>query len=448
MTRAGVFLDKLRRRLSGGGFLTSVALLAGGTAFAQAVTMLAAPVLTRIYSPGDYGLVAVYGSILGIVGVLSSLRYEVAIPLPPDDETAANVLALCLVLVFALTGVMLVVVPWAEDAVVRWTNAPGLRPFLWLVPVGFLLGGLYNALNYWALRKRAFGRITRTRVNQSLSGTGTNLTLGLLGLKPVGLLIGTMVSVSAGIGTLAALAWRQDRKAIKAIGPRAMVLGAVRYAKFPLIASWSAVLNTLAFALPMLLISRLFGTDVAGEVALVNRTLGLPLGLIGGAIAQVYFAEGAELAAKAPDRLYPLFMRTTKRLAVVAAIVAAVGLAAPLLFGPLFGPKWNDAGLYALLLTPVFVAQVFGNPLSMTAAIGERQGLQLFGDALRAGLVVGVFALGHQLGLKAPPVLGMYAGVMAVTYAVYWLVYAHIARHVGGAGGAPGGRSGERSLGR
>ena len=74
----------------GEGVLHSVAKLAGGTAVSRLVVLMAAPLLTRIYTPDDFGVLAVYGSIVNIAVVLSSLRFEFAIPLPEQEDVTAN----------------------------------------------------------------------------------------------------------------------------------------------------------------------------------------------------------------------------------------------------------------------------------------------------------------------------------------------------------------------
>jgi len=77
--------NQLRRLLPKNAFVRSVSVLVGGTAGAQILLVLAAPLLTRLYTPEDFGLLAVYASLLALIGVISSLRYELAIPLPEDD---------------------------------------------------------------------------------------------------------------------------------------------------------------------------------------------------------------------------------------------------------------------------------------------------------------------------------------------------------------------------
>ncbi|HOX23097.1 MAG TPA: hypothetical protein PLL10_06490, partial [Elusimicrobiales bacterium] len=82
-------------------FARGVAVLAGGTAIGQGLVLALSPVVSRLYTPDDFGTLAVYASFLGIATVIVSLRYEIAIPLPEDDKVAANLLGLSLLLALA-----------------------------------------------------------------------------------------------------------------------------------------------------------------------------------------------------------------------------------------------------------------------------------------------------------------------------------------------------------
>jgi len=130
----------LRRLLPKNTFARGVSVLVGGTAAAQLLTVLAAPLLTRLYSPEDFGLLAVYGSLLALIGVMSSLRYELAIPLPEDDGEAANLAVLSLILVgisALLSGVLVLLL---DTAIADALGVPALADYSWLLPVGVLLG--------------------------------------------------------------------------------------------------------------------------------------------------------------------------------------------------------------------------------------------------------------------------------------------------------------------
>ena len=144
----------VKRFLPESAFAKNVSVLVGGTALGQVITVLASPLLTRIYTPDDFGTLAVFASFLSIAAVIASLRYELAIPLPEDDKTAANVLALSLSIVVGNSLLAGILVWLFGGKVVNVINAPQLRPYLWLLPLGIFGVGTYQVLNYWAIRKK------------------------------------------------------------------------------------------------------------------------------------------------------------------------------------------------------------------------------------------------------------------------------------------------------
>ena len=80
-------LDKVNAKLNAqGGFLKSISVLVGGTIFAQAITVLSLPILTRLYNPLDFSIFAIYTSLLAVLSAISCLRFEVAIPISRDEE--------------------------------------------------------------------------------------------------------------------------------------------------------------------------------------------------------------------------------------------------------------------------------------------------------------------------------------------------------------------------
>src|SRR5690606_40130625 len=107
------FIQKVSARLGAllprNHFARGVSVLVGGAAGSQLLMLLAAPLLTRLYTPEDFGLLAICVGVLAMFGAIASFRYEGAITLPEDNVEAANVAALCLVTVLLMTSVSVVV---------------------------------------------------------------------------------------------------------------------------------------------------------------------------------------------------------------------------------------------------------------------------------------------------------------------------------------------------
>ncbi|MGI5933055.1 MAG: lipopolysaccharide biosynthesis protein, partial [Eubacterium sp.] len=134
-------------------FVTDVLKLVTGTTFAQIIVVLASPLLTRLYGPEAFGFYALFASITGILGVIACMRYELAIMLPKTDEEAANLLGLCLLCVAVVSGLTVPALYFGGDALLSLLRAPGLGPYLILVPPFVFISGVFLALNRWTTFK-------------------------------------------------------------------------------------------------------------------------------------------------------------------------------------------------------------------------------------------------------------------------------------------------------
>lgn len=376
---------------------------------------MASPALTRLYSPEDFGVVAVFTSLLGVVSVVASLRYEQAVPLPTRDDDAYGVLLLALWLV-AIASCLAAFLVWAvPDTIINLFDAKPLRPYLWLLPIGTITTGTYQALSSWSIRQKAFGRLARTKLNQGIGGTGTQIAGGLLAVGPVGLIAGQLLGQSAGVLTLARQVWPRDRSSRSSISTAYSV--ALRYKQFPIIGTPAALLNSAGLQLPALLLASLFGIEWAGWYLLSRRVIGAPLDLIGRSVGQVYFAEAAETARASVSAMRHLFLRYARRLLLLGLPpVAILGLFSPALFKLAFGVDWGPAGHFAQLLSLMFLAQFVVSPLSQTFIILEHQGYLLGLDALKTVIALSAFVVPHALGSSAATAVWCYSLGMFVYY--------------------------------
>jgi O-antigen/teichoic acid export membrane protein len=408
-------INKLKTLLPTGKFARSVTVLAGGTAIGQGLVVLASPLLTRLYSPNDFGVLAVYISILGILAVIASLRYEMSIPLPENDEAAANLLILCLTIVLGISLLTLFGVWFLNDQIVAWTKVTALRQYLWLLPVSILGVGSYQIFNYWAIRKQAFSQIARTKLNQSLALVITQVSFGVLGLGAIGLLLGQLLGNVTGTTTLASLAWQNTRKALKTVSLTSVFHVANRYKRFPLLSSGSALLDSLGSQLPTLFLSALYAPQVAGLLALGQRVVGLPAHLVGSSVAQVYLGESARMAQDSPEKLSRLFWRTLKgQLVIGLPLILLLALPAPWTFPLVFGKDWTEAGLYVQVLSPMFLLAFVSSPLGVTLDVLERQDLHILREITKVFLVIGAMLLSKTIDnepLTAISLLGIASSI-------------------------------------
>ncbi len=416
--------DALQQRLRSGSFLGNVLILAGGTGVAQALVVLVTPILTRLYTPDDFGVLTVFISVLGLMIVVSALRYEIAIPLPASPSFAINLTALSGVILLGMTMILSVFVAVFGADLAALLSVPQLTPYLWLIPLGMFSGGAFQILSYWHIRERRFKRLTQAKIGQSASMASGQLLMGWTQWGAVGLVGGYVLGrVIAGVMLFYALI-RSHRDLLDSISLANIRLAASRYRRFPLLSSWSALLNQGGLQAAPLLFAAFFGAGVAGWFGLAQRVAGIPLTLIGRSVSQVYLGEASRLRNENPVAMRRLFLRTATKLFLYVGVPLVIGgLLAPWVFGFIFGDQWRTSGWYIVALLPMFLGQMVVTPLSQTLNILERQDLQLIWDISRVTVVVAVIWIGHKaLGLSSLSTLALYGGSMFVMYAILFLM--------------------------
>lgn len=407
------------RVLPRGGFARGVGVLASGAGFGQVLTLLAAPIITRLYAPEDFGALAVFTAILAILVTVASLRYELAIPLPESDIEAVNTLALALVLVALVSGLTWIGIILLADPLLNWTRSPNLRGYLWILPISLFFAGWYQVLNYWAIRKAAFGAIARTKLAQGVGSAFIQLSFGVLLAGPIGLLAGQVAGQTAGVTTLGTQLRNSAAGALKTVGRVRIMNALVRYRRFAIISTWSFLANGVSMEVPALLISSNFGSGVTGLYALGLRVLQAPLSLVGSAIGQVFFSRA--IAARRIGRLKGLVLSVFSGLLGLGfPVMGTLAIAAPELFAVVFGPTWREAGAYAQWFSPFLLLVLISSPLSFLPSVLERQGGELALMLLQLTGRVGAVVLGATLGGPGLTI-AMLAGASAIGRFAYIL---------------------------
>lgn len=404
-------------------FTKNVSALAGSAVVAQGISLLASPVLTRLYDPSDFGVFSQFFAIVMVLQVISGLRYEIAIPLAEDDATVVNIAALALVLTLVTSALTTLVITVAGSTVARHWGGESLVPFLWLVPIGMLGGGLFQALSYWAVREKNFGLIARMKVRQSLGSTVAQLGLGLAGAGSMGLILGGLANQVIGSGGLAKRGEVMARFGAARISLASLRTTARTFGGTALASSLSGVINTLGGQLPFLLITSLFGAKAGGFFMLSNKVFYASSELIGNAVAQTYYGEASSRYREDRDGFKRLFLRTSISLLGLGLVVAiAVWVLAPWGIALVFGEKWREAGMYARYLTILFLFNLVCSPVSTTVFILNKQHIQVVWDVFRLLVVAGCLYGAAHLGYDAVQAVLLYSiGAGAALCLLYFI---------------------------
>jgi O-antigen/teichoic acid export membrane protein len=406
-------------------FIRSIFVLAGGTAAAQLLAILALPFITRLYSPAEFSLFAVYVSVSSLISIVACLRLEIAIPMPVSDEDAANLLAIAIsscTCVAILTGIGVAFFP---RQLICLIGQPELLPYLYLLPLGIWVTSLFTAIQYWSTRKKEFNIIAKTRISQTIGGVASQLSLGLIGVGALGLFLGHLVRNGTGLTSLLRHALHEDKMVFKGISWIGMRRIFKRYIRIPQYSLIEAFFNTAGAQIPIIIIAATGTGQEAGYLNLALSALSVPLTVIGSSVAQVYLSQ-----APIELRAGRLGVFTTS---VIGGLIKSgagplilAGILAPVIFPLVFGAEWKRAGELAQWMTPWFVMQFIASPVSMTLQVTGNQRialvLQLFGGTFRIAAVALAAFIANSWTVEVYAISGF------IFYSIYLVIVMRLAQ--------------------
>jgi O-antigen/teichoic acid export membrane protein len=384
-----------------------MATLVFGSGIGRVIGMAATPILTRLYSPEDFGVLAVFTAIVAILAPIVTLRYVLALPLPRHDGVAMNLLAVSMGLILTLSALIALVLWLWGEALLEVVSMRVLAPWWWLIALSVLGTATYEMLTLWATRKRAYKVIAQTNVTQSAAGAAVKIALGLASIQPLGLLIGQVVAQAGGIGRLIRGFHSEFRANWRHVSAERMRKVAWRHRGFPIWQVPSQFLLVFSTQAPMLLCAVFFEPAAVGNLSVAMMLVAIPASLIAQSTARAQYAE-ASMIRHDPKRLYGLTSSVMKKVAVVSIFPSVVVfLFSPVMLPFFLGEEWHLAGTLASMLSLTMFSRMVSHSVISTLSVIERHDIFLKFNVARLFVV--------SASLCIPPLLG--AGIEYTTLA-------------------------------
>ncbi len=415
------FKNFIIKKLDKNIFLRNVLFASGGAAIAQGLNFLFSPVITRMYSPNEYGLMAVFTSVLMILS-FTSLMYEMAIPLEKDDNNAINVAALSFFILSIFILILSILLIFNNDFIFNYFNIDELIPYKFLIVLGIFFVGSNNILIFWMYRRKNFSLISLTQVNQSLSGNMTKIGLGYFGFGATGLLIGTIIKYSAGVFTLIRNFLKKDKSLLLNISFKRIVQNTKKYKNFPIYQTPSMILLRLKNQVPIFALA-FYGTKVVGLFGFAYTITKLPMILVGQSLRNVFFAEAANIGKDNPKKLNKLSNSLFKKMAVFGFIpMLVVIIFGPKLFSLFFGKDWYQSGVFSSILAISIYADLIFSPASRVYEVLERQKFKVVIDLIGLILIIVSFIIARFFDLSPIFAILLYSISMFIIYMTTFII--------------------------
>jgi O-antigen/teichoic acid export membrane protein len=345
----------------------------GGTLVSQIIPLLLTPVLTRIFSPEDFGAYGVYLAIVMLASILVTGRYDLAILIPKSIKQAFLLAETAFLLSILISILLLIAIVVFSDSIVESLSLTGIGNWLYLLPFSIFLAASIQILTNLKIRTSSYKSLSAARISQTSMSNTFFLCSGTFYKFNGALIVGNLLGQIASVVIL----FQNYNKSGRFTRNR--ILGTMKtFSNFPKHLMFAHIINVIAAQMPLLIITNLFGLGAAGFYSIVQRVFGLPSTVLSTSFGEVFKQTASERYKKSGE-CAELFISTLKKLIYISFIPFLIFyFIAPFLFSFVLGSEWGEAGQYAQILTPMFFIRFISMPLSSIIIFAKKTKIDLY----------------------------------------------------------------------
>jgi O-antigen/teichoic acid export membrane protein len=399
-------------------FVNQVLTLLVGTGISQVIQVVTMPVVSRIYSPTDIGIYAIFFSVTSILTIPSAGRYDRAILLPKEESDAIHLTLSSAAIVLGYCVLLFVIITVFGGMLAERFEKQEIKIWLAFIPISVFFLSMYQIFTTFLNRMARYRELARNRVVRAVVMGGVTIGFGMMSMKPMGLvwgaIIGTVIATCLLFVDIARI-YRSDRTPISY---RRSVDLLKRYRDFPKYSIAAALANGVSMEMPILLLTAFFGPSIVGYYSLASKAIGVPSSLIAYSFGDV-FQEWASKEIHARANCSIIWMKTAKYLLFVSTpFFIILFFIAPFAVPFVFGSEWATAGTYMQILIPFYYLAFTASPLSRTLFLMEKQVVDLIWQLNLFAITVITITVGAKLG-NAATSIGLYSAAYVVMYLIY-----------------------------
>ena len=357
-------------------FAKNVAILSIGTIFAQIIPIISSPILTRLYAPEDFGLLANYMALVSIFSVFATGQYDLAITLPKRANDAGDLIIIAIKLAIASSILLYLPIYFFGPEISKLIKEKDIGKWLFLLPISVLFTSLFNIFQYWYNRNERYKQMSYNRISFSLLNACSNISFGFLSL-PGGMIIGNAIGQIIISTNLLIRTLKKDYILFKKSDYLNQIKQAKIYKNHPFFLTPGNLIGIIGQHLPIFLLTSIFSLKETGYFAMAHRLVSIPSSLIANAIGDVFRQKAAEVFNISGD-IKQLYLKTLKKtLGIIIIPFIVLFFTAPYFFKIIFGPDWVVAGRYAQILIVSASLQFVITPVDKVFLIYKKTSYEL-----------------------------------------------------------------------
>lgn len=390
-------------------FLGNVAVMMSGKVVAAGIALLTIPIVARLFTPDDFGIAAMFASLVGIVSSVASLRYGAAIVLPAEDQEASKVMSFSYRVVITVCLALAACLTIYSISELSWEALEVLGGWMWLLPIAIFMMSSLLIQESWLARHKAFKTLSTSLVVFNVSTSGSRIALGAIsGSSASGLIVGYfiglfcrfLVQFSAVRDGIRACLTHLDLTTAKTI--------ASRYADFPKFNAPAGLIFALGQRMPVLFFGTMFSPAVAGLYAMADRLSQVPITIGATSVRRVFLPKAAEIENQGRSLQKALFLSIGS-----LALIGILPFTALWLFGQpastwVLGDNWTTAGRYLEIIAPWLFMVWVTAPCNAIFVVLRKQKFWLSLTSTITGARLSSFGVAYAVSADPEWTLGAY----------------------------------------
>ncbi len=396
--------------------------LVGGTGVAQLIPFLIAPILTRLFTPEEFGVYAFFLASISVLTIVATGKYELAFLIPKEQKSVRSLVAFSSVLAASVSCILFILLFIFGDYFFDFFDLADYSTILiYALPIAVLIISHTNILSGFLVKEKEFAKLSMSRVFKSSGINGGQLILGFSKIYNSGLVIGKVIGEVLNLFYVSWLLRKYNLIKGSAFNYADISKEAYKYKKFPFVTAPHAFLNTISSNSPNFLFVSFFSTAVAGFYSLSYRICFAPIQLISNSMYQVYSQNISERYNNGLE-LYKHSLKILWKISFFGFIPFFVlFLFSPYIFGFLFGGDWIAAGEYTQYLIPYLYLVFITSPFSFVPLLYGKQQTAFSVEVVNLILRVTAIWLGYFYGsVYLSLLLYSIVGVLIQSYLIIW----------------------------
>lgn len=387
---------------------------------AQVILIITTPIITRLYSPAEFGEFTIFSNIAMILIPIINARYDLLIVNAKNDRSA-NILSQISFLISLL--ILLILIP--IFAISAWLYPNFKLDFIFIIIMLFLVS-LTNIFTNYLNKERKYKVLSLINVFRAGSMALLQIIFGLLSLGSLGLIIGFSLSYITGI----TLGYKTFKKHFNIVRNKEETKALFLENKNQLVYSTpSILLNSLSFSVVVFFIGILYTNAEVGIYGMAIRVLGIPVTIISLGLSKIFMQQANDYYIERGN-FRNLLLKFSSTLVIVSIILyVPLYLFSEELVNILLGHSWVDAITVIKIVIPLFVIRLIVSTVSLSVIVLQKQQLELILQALFLIGTTVTFVISKMLNLTFLNFVSINTAVLIVSYMIFFIALYYFAKN-------------------